>query len=51
MNTRSILRAAYRVDQARRATNHPARFAKNRVKSRALRQVGFYRMMSRFWRA
>lgn len=49
--TRKLYRMAYRLDQANRAARNPARFAKNRVKSKALGGLGFYRAMSKFWRA
>jgi hypothetical protein len=51
VNTRKLYRAAYQLDRARRATKNPAHFVKNRVKAKALGSVGFFGLMSRFWRA
>jgi hypothetical protein len=50
MNTRGFLRAARALDKANRATKNPARYARNRAKSEALGAVGFWRLMSKFWR-
>jgi hypothetical protein len=49
--TSKLLRAAYQLDRASRAVKHPARFAKNRAKSRALKSVGFWKVWRGFWRA
>jgi hypothetical protein len=49
--TRKLLRAAYRLDQANRAVRHPARFAKNRAKAKALGAVGFWKLWRAWWRA
>ena len=51
MNTRTLYRAAYRLDQANRALRRPGRFVKNRAKSKALGAVGFWGLMARWWRA
>lgn len=51
VSTRKLLRAAYTLDRANRARKNPARFVRNRAKSKALGAVGFWRLMSKFWRA
>lgn len=51
MSTRKLLRAAYRLDRANRARKYPTRFVKNRAKAEALGALGFWRLMSKFWRA
>lgn len=51
MSTRKLLRAAYRIDRANRAAKNPGRYVKNRAKAKALKSVGFFRLMNKFWRA
>jgi hypothetical protein len=51
MTTRSLYRFAYNLDRLNRARKNPARFARNRAKSKALSALGFWSLMRRFWRA
>jgi len=51
VNTRKLYRAAYALDRANRAMKNPGRYARNRVKSKALGAVGFWSLMRKFWRA
>lgn len=50
MSTRKLLRAARALDRANRARENPGRYVKNRAKAKALGVVGFWRLMSKFWR-
>jgi hypothetical protein len=49
--TGDLLKAAFAANRIERAARRPARYAKNRAKSRALSNVGFWRAWSRWWRA
>jgi hypothetical protein len=49
--TSKLLRAARRANRIERATRNPARYATQRAKSKALGAVGFWRLMSKVWRA
>jgi hypothetical protein len=51
VTTRSLYRFAYTLDRLNRARKSPARFAKNRAKSKALSALGFWSLLGRFWRA
>ncbi len=50
-STAKLLRAAKTVNRVNQARKNPARFVRNRAKSKALGAVGFWRLMARFWRA
>lgn len=49
--TASILRAAYRANRLERAARNPGRYARNRVKSKAMSAAGLWALWRRWWRA
>jgi hypothetical protein len=51
MSLYGLSRSIYRVARLESATRNPGRFARNRVKSHALRAVGFWSLWRRWWRA
>ncbi|MBA3735142.1 MAG: hypothetical protein H0W90_08095 [Actinobacteria bacterium] len=50
MNLTKLSRLTYKAARIQRAAAHPDRYVKNRVKSKALKTVGVYRTLNRFWR-
>jgi hypothetical protein len=46
-----IANDARRAARIQSAMKHPDRYAERRAKSYALRELGFWRMWRRFWRA
>jgi hypothetical protein len=51
MSLWKLARITRRAAQLQSAAKNPTRYARNRAKSRALRQVGFWKLWRRFWRA
>jgi hypothetical protein len=51
MITSRLLRAARTANRVERATTNPARYARQRAKSKALGAVGFWRLWGKWWRA
>jgi hypothetical protein len=49
--TSKLLRAAWRLNRAERMARNPARYARNRAKSRVLRATGFWKLRRAWWRA
>jgi hypothetical protein len=49
--TSRLLRAAFTANRLERAARNPARYVKNRAKSRAMSKAGIWRAWWRWWRA
>jgi hypothetical protein len=45
-----IARSSYQAHRLNRAAHNPARFARNRMISKGLGALGFWRLMRRVWR-
>jgi hypothetical protein len=48
--TNRILRAAWTANRVERGIRNPGRYAKNRVKSRAMSAVGIWSLWRGWWR-
>ena len=49
MTLAKLARVAYRASRYERAVTNPGRYARNRVKAKALGKVGFWRAWRRLW--
>jgi hypothetical protein len=49
--TGKLLRSAWTANRVERAIRNPARYAKQRAKSKALGGAGFWRAWNRWWRS
>jgi hypothetical protein len=49
--TGKLLRAAWSANRIERAVRNPARYAKQRAKSRVLGRAGVWKAWNRWWRA
>jgi hypothetical protein len=49
--TGKLLSAAWKANRMERAVRNPGRYAKQRMKSKAMSSVGFWRAWRRWWRA
>jgi hypothetical protein len=45
-----LARSSYQAHRLNRAAHNPGRYARNRVISKGLGAVGFWRLMGRIWR-
>jgi hypothetical protein len=48
--TGRLLKTTWQANRVERAVRNPARFAKQRAKSKAMSSVGFWRAWNRWWR-
>jgi hypothetical protein len=49
--TGKLLRTAWQANRMERAVRNPARYAKQRMKSKAMGDLGFWRAWRKWWRA